>query len=66
MAIPSFVSGDVVVSHFTDDTGAWTHIELTQEVEDSDEWETVVSLLLSDVEAKDLAARLIDQTHGGY
>lgn len=58
----SFTAGDVVVSHFDDESGQWTHVELTEAVEDSDEWRTVASLLLSDVEAADLARRLTDRT----
>lgn len=58
----SFVAGDVVVSHFDDEAGAWTHLELTEEVEGSDEWRTVASLLLSDVEADAVAKRLTDRT----
>ena len=58
----SFVAGDVVVSHFEDGAGVWAHLELTEEVEGSDEWRTVASLLLSDVEAATVAKNLIDRT----
>lgn len=58
----SFVVGDVVVSHFDDEAGAWAHLELTEEVEGSDEWRTVASLLLSDVEAATVAKNLTDRT----
>lgn len=58
----SFVAGDAVVSHFDDEAGKWTHLELTEEVEGSDEWRTVASLLLSDVEADAVAKRLTDRT----
>lgn len=58
----SFVAGDVVVSHFEDEAGVWSHLELTEEVEGSDEWRTVASLLLSDVEAATVAKNLTDRT----
>lgn len=56
-------AGDDVVSHFEDETGVWTMLELTAAAEDSDEWHTVATLLLSDVEAADLARRLTDRGH---
>lgn len=58
----SFVASDVIVSHFEDEAGVWTHLELTEAVEDSDEWRTVASLLLSDDEAATVAKNLTDRT----
>lgn len=61
----SFVHDDVVVSHFKDDAGKWTHIELTEDAstdEVEEEWRTVVSLLLSDTEAADVAMRMLDRS----
>lgn len=58
----AFTASDVVVSHFEDEVGVWTHVELTAEDEETDEWRPVVTLLLSDVEATRHAIALTDRT----
>lgn len=57
----AFSAGDDVVSHYEDETGVWTVLELTED-DEAEEWHTTATLLLSDVEATDLARRLTDRT----
>lgn len=58
----AFKAGDDVVSFYEDDAGVWTVLELTKEDAEALEWHTAATLLLSDVEAADLARRLTDRT----
>lgn len=58
----AFKAGDDVVSWFEDEAGVWTMLELTEEGDEGMEWSTAATLLLSDVEAADLARRLTDRT----
>lgn len=57
----AFKAGDDVVSHYEDETGVWTVLELTED-DEAEEWHTTATLLVSDVEAADLARRLTDRT----
>ena len=55
----AFTADDAVVEAFADETGAWVHVVLIRSDDDGNET-AVTSLLLSDVEAKDLGERISD------